>query len=293
MEKERSNLKWVYFLSVISVNQCSINNDFEGIRLNSDGIIYTTDVSRKYLMKRYMKYNLGLKIAGLPDKNKQGMYSYLKDNSKLIQTLETTSKDTEKQLKTMCEFKDVNMFGYLFTDTFGKSDEKSLIQLSNSTLTGYLQVSNGINIGQKNDVINMTIINGNKTKETTEENKSGSIGSKQIIEEAYILNTIFINPNQYKENFDLFSEEKDFEKSYDNDISIIEKTLSNDANSFRTSSRNNIFNEVLIKIESDSALNLGKTPLIIENNKIILSKKIKELEKTGTIKIIEILNESK
>lgn len=319
--ENNKKLPWTYFISVISVNQCSINNDFEGIRLNSDGIIYTTDVSRKYLMKRYMKDELEINIAGLPDKTSNGMYQYLKNNKDLIKTLESFPKKPTEQLEIMNnKYKDISMFGYLFTDTFGNGkneDKNSKIELKNSTLTGYVQVSNGINIGNNNNIINMTIINGNKDKDTStskknkeneEENeeesnnfneklKSGSVGSKQIIEEAYIANTVFVNPNQYRENFCLFNDIENIKENFEKDISTIETTLTNDANSFRTASRNNIFNEILIKIQSDVALNIGKQPLVFENGKIVLStklqNKINELKDKNNIVVTEILNETK
>lgn len=276
------DLNWVYYLSVISVNQCTINNDFDGIRINSDGIIFTTDVSRKYLMKKCMQNN-GIKIAGLSSKCDDGTETYLKNDDLLIKALEDlapksdkkTKKDDDKkdshvskQLKYLNkEYKDLSMFGYMFTDTFkGKIDS-----LSNSTITGFLQVSNGINIGDNNNIINMTIVNGAKGDEGGGKSSS-SIGSKQIIEEAYILNVITINPNQYKENFELYFDKKEsITQAFENDLKLIENTLKCDANSFRTASRNNIFNEKLIKIESATALNLGKNPIIFKDGEFKLS----------------------
>lgn len=288
-------LNWVYYLSVISVNQCSINNDFEGVRVNSNGVIYTTDVSRKYLMKRYMKDVLNINVAGLSSKNEEGINIYLKDNEKYMKQVEEIddkkSSFTFKNFLNENGFIDIPMFGYIFSDTFNGTNGK---KLSNASLTGYIQITNGINIGNNNEIINMDIINGNKNQESTDNKKSGSVGSKQIIEEAYIYNTIILNPNQFIENNQIFQNEKNIENNYKDIIEKLNKILSNDANSFRTASRNNIYNEVLIKIESETALNLGKNPIFLnENNKLELSEKLKKLEKEGKCKLNEILNELK
>lgn len=265
--------KNIYGVTIINSQLANFNADFSGEpKKTSEGVIYASDCSYKYLIRNYLK-NKGKKIFLIKSYSKTDKGD-LKVNTLSERYQNIFGKDVSKNtineiLENLVSCDDIKNFGVTFA-TEGK----------NCNINGAVQLSKAINLYKYTNIETQNVLspfaNSNKP-----ENNQATLGSNTFTDNAYYGYSIAVNPKKY-DNYTFEYTEEDFLE--------LKEALLNSASDYTSTSKmgiENIFG-IFIYMEKDFCC-----PVINLHNYISIKSNENYTEEIDLTRLFNLLEDIK
>ena len=243
--------KRVYGVLGISSKMANWNADFTGFpKTMTDGTVYGSDKALKYPMKKMWndegKKVLYIKSMKFSEKDGSLVPNSLKERyEQLFDALDKKS-DQKQVLTNLMSAVDVKNFGATFA-----------VENSNFSITGIVQFGQGFNKYEDTKAEEQQILSPfrddkQKKKDSDEEARNSTLGTKITSDEAHYFYPFVINPSAYNELVDLGVTKGYTEEDYQN----FKRTALVATTSFATNAKEGCENEFALFVETEKDLYL-------------------------------------
>lgn len=225
---------------------------------------------------------------------KYSMRKYWQENKKDVFMIKSLNPDKDFEIRTL-EERYTSLFGKIKDQTKTKVFENLLTQTDirqfgaafavsnyNLSITGAIQISQGINKYEDTEIFEQTILSPFKNSKS-EKAKNSTLGSMTLTDECHYFYDIVVNPKSYQEYVNA-----NITKAYDNeDLEDLKNAALESVTALNTNPKKGCDNEFLMIINTEDDKYLPNLKDLInlrkENKKVILT-----LDKTDLLDDLDI-----